>query len=489
MPHSQFKSPNFYNSFAPLSLFDSTELQDMSPSTPSTSRLSNTAPEAKSNPAVSPQPNRKNGAGTPARPMVSPIAISAEHPRQFQQHVYMLVDGDKYIFQRSWVDQGREGGRRASTAITESVHKYYNRSTNYKLWIYLFFNLKGQISTLASDGYNLRHFGDFLHGFQAPGMNFVVDTGRRKESADTKLKEMFQAYIRSPETKGIFLAVCHDGGYAETIDRELIPDFRSKIIRVKSGYVAQDIWALTNLPDIPPNFFTEGLFIKNPWPSSNDNGRNSVDKGRNRFTPWTAMRRDNSRPQSRLSTYTQEDRSPAPSPLCYTPETLVGELPSHFPQVLYWEPQKDDYPGVDCILDPINTCRYISRPSPGFETAPDLNLQVGPHPDSESPDAGTIARFRAHIERSSPCPGGAQCSRFGCPWAHVCPYGPCCELLRNGHCNFAQDMHNNLKEIASSLGATQKALADDTMQTREFRKILQRMISRIDSSKLAPRHP
>lgn len=187
------------------------------------------------------------------------------HLKTRPNHVLVLLDGDGYAFRPSLIFEGRKGGVKAAELLAHSVWKTLGYRTDYRMSVYLICNKEGLAKHLSMGGITKGTtketrralLEDFWQGFQEPLSNFVVDSGRAKESADHKLKELYRNHIRSPETLKIILGVANDNGYAPLLRSEVIPLFRNRLILLDwHGPFTRDI-ATLGLPSmhIPDLFF------------------------------------------------------------------------------------------------------------------------------------------------------------------------------------------------------------------------------------------
>ncbi|KAJ3502668.1 hypothetical protein NMY22_g18511 [Coprinellus aureogranulatus] len=213
-------------------------------------------------------PPRYSCLATPEKPK-----CSTENPPPETKQVLFLIDGDQCPFLPGHIESRRDGGRAAVGLISEWVHERLDRATDYTLSVYLFWNFGGMLSALKFNGYNVdaTYLREFSYGFQSPYQSFVVDTGPpghkglpsekpfqvvvdtgpRKESADTKVKgahlrpeivvrlhadgsqALFDNNIRSSRTKHIFVAISDDQGYENMLGAEVVKKFSGKFSLVQ----------------------------------------------------------------------------------------------------------------------------------------------------------------------------------------------------------------------------------------------------------------
>ncbi|KAF6761355.1 hypothetical protein DFP72DRAFT_38500 [Ephemerocybe angulata] len=392
--------------------------------------------------------------------------------RRSKPHVYVLIDGDGCIPTPQYFNEGNgyDGGRKVAEVIVTTILEYYEGVLDYRLSIYLFFNREGLRRALRASGeYIVANFDRFWEGFQAPGLIFVVDTGETSQSADEKLKEVFKAYIHAPDTRNIFLAACHDGGYRACFDAEIIDIFRRRMILVKylnSRLVPSSIKTL-NFPEFsfPDIFRDEELIRPPPPPAHDDEPANELvvlnadtnpawrDRGQPLVpaasTPTSATSQQMPRTPVRSHTL---DRGPQD-------EKEIWEKPMRFP----------------CLYElfELDTREICSRPGCVYQ-----------HGLRDSPtEAARIARLREYVRHTYPCEKGtqSQCRDTACIRAHVCPYGPCCSLREVGYCKFSEEMHRpfeeNLEDLEYLLLRTVQGYRKSTnaYQPDEYYSMLQRV--------------
>ncbi|KAF6753297.1 hypothetical protein DFP72DRAFT_428307 [Ephemerocybe angulata] len=318
-------------------------------------------------------------------------------------HVYVLIDGDGCIPTPQYFNEGNgyDGGRKVAEVIVTTILVYYEGVRDYDLSIYLFFNREGLRRALRASGeYIVANFDRFWEGFQAPGLIFVVDTGETPQSADEKLKEVFKAYIHAPDTRNIFLAACHDGGYRACFDAEIIDIFRRRMILVKylnSRPVPSSIKTL-NFPEFsfPDIFRDEELSRPPPPPAHSDEPAKELvlnadtnPEWRNRGQPLTPVvstptsATGQQMPRTHVRSHTL-DRDPQD-------EKEIWEKPLRFP----------------CLYElfELNPGELCSREGCVYQ-----------HGLRDSPtEAPRIARLREYVKHTYPCEKGTQfqCGGFG----------------------------------------------------------------------------
>ncbi|KAJ2912075.1 hypothetical protein MD484_g8338, partial [Candolleomyces efflorescens] len=172
----------------------------------------------------------------------------------------VLIDGDGAIFDPELIAEGKEGGQRAASKLSDGIIQSLPGRNNHHLWVYVFLNKKGLSDTLGrvSKFTAKLRLDDFIIGFNHASERFIMaDVGYAKEGADAKIRAILESEIRLPQTDSIIFGGCHDNGYVPALRSHITSGFRNKIILLQ-GYneVAAGISGL-NLPTIT----IPGLFL------------------------------------------------------------------------------------------------------------------------------------------------------------------------------------------------------------------------------------
>uniref|UniRef100_A0A4Q2D3G1 DUF7923 domain-containing protein n=1 Tax=Candolleomyces aberdarensis TaxID=2316362 RepID=A0A4Q2D3G1_9AGAR len=176
----------------------------------------------------------------------------------------VLIDGDGAIFNLDLIAQGQAGGHRAALMLSEGIMRHLPNRNTHQLWVYVFLNKRGLSDAFSRfSGQQARlKLDDFMIGFNQSTERFImVDVGGAKEAADAKIKALFEAEIRLPQTECIIFAGCHDNGYVTTLRSHITSGSRDKLVLLQSyDEVASGIEAL-NLPiiSIPYLFINQKL--------------------------------------------------------------------------------------------------------------------------------------------------------------------------------------------------------------------------------------
>ena len=106
-----------------------------------------------------------------------------------------VIDGDRLLFLRSFIEQGYQGGRQAAQTFTkaiaqELVHQGFVGCDRLSFWITIYINKRAVVTALREDGVaSPEQFEAFLVGFGQASPRFVImDSGPGKESTEVKVK-------------------------------------------------------------------------------------------------------------------------------------------------------------------------------------------------------------------------------------------------------------------------------------------------------------
>ncbi|KAK1973294.1 hypothetical protein LZ30DRAFT_611260, partial [Colletotrichum cereale] len=298
--------------------------------------------------------------------------------------VVMLVDGDGYVFDQSFLSDGADGGSRAAQSLVEAIKSSLEgkglEGCNILLRIYA--NLTGLSKTLSRAGLatnDKRSIAPFV-------------AGEFKENADFKLRACLQLYAGDAYCKHIYFAACHDSGY---------------VSELKQYTKTRDKFTLVSIPSIAfhPEFAKLGMNIE------------GID-GVFRTTPLVEPI-----PRQPFRVTPPAFIQPAQqSP--YQPPRYNGPRGSHVPG---WRNNNHRAPArtesanpngirMDRAVDDQNTLRGIESTHealfrdklPKKEEVPDGCVAVNPRdfrldPYTPSPSPGAIHKFKAETKTKSPC--------------------------------------------------------------------------------------
>lgn len=116
--------------------------------------------------------------------------------------VLCLIDGDGNIFSQDLLSQGRVGGGQAAQLLTKGIMDYLSEAEQSKdeastsiagraqIWVSVYCNKTGLQETITSRQLcTVDQFEAFVMGFnQASPLFSLIDVGKGKEAADTKIK-------------------------------------------------------------------------------------------------------------------------------------------------------------------------------------------------------------------------------------------------------------------------------------------------------------
>ncbi|KFA50981.1 hypothetical protein S40293_07268 [Stachybotrys chartarum IBT 40293] len=164
--------------------------------------------------------------------------------------VLVLVDGDGYVFQDTFVRDGADGGSKAAKQLITSIRSSLGPKglDNCDIMVRVYANLVGLSKILSKNGLigpEKRSLAPFTAGFnRSHGLTDFVDAGELKENADFKLRAMLQLYADNLQCKHIYFAGCHDVGYVAdltpyrgnsdrfTLIRSMSSDFHAEFTRL-----------------------------------------------------------------------------------------------------------------------------------------------------------------------------------------------------------------------------------------------------------------
>lgn len=155
--------------------------------------------------------------------------------------VLVLVDGDAYVFNDSFVSSGAAGGIEAARALNEAVQDNLRRQglEHCQIMVRVYANVTGLSKALSRAGLSgpeKRSLAPFIASFNRTyGLCDMMDAGDLKENADFKLRALLRVYAESSQCSHIFFAGCHDVGYLS----ELMPykDNSSRFTLLDAGSI------------------------------------------------------------------------------------------------------------------------------------------------------------------------------------------------------------------------------------------------------------
>ncbi|KAL9106286.1 MAG: hypothetical protein Q9227_008685 [Pyrenula ochraceoflavens] len=143
-----------------------------------------------------------------------------------QPFVVVLVDGDAYFFQDTYVQAGKNGGVSVAQDIRSEVSKYignHPRIPSHSSIVVRIFMNKSTACSRATErlGENMtRPFDDCLtNASQSMHLFDIIDCGVGKERVDQKIHANFNLHINNSHCHAILLAACHDNGYMRLLEQ------------------------------------------------------------------------------------------------------------------------------------------------------------------------------------------------------------------------------------------------------------------------------
>ncbi|KAH6876852.1 hypothetical protein B0T10DRAFT_584893 [Thelonectria olida] len=153
----------------------------------------------------------------------------------------VVIDGDGYVFDESFVGAGGEGGSRAAKQLNDSIKMSLRRKgkAGCEVMVRVYANLVGLSKYLSQDrlcGVEKRSLAPFVSGFnRSYGPTDFVDAGELKENADFKLKATLRLYADNTQCKHIYFAACHDVGYVSDLTPYRDNSERFTLVRTPSA--------------------------------------------------------------------------------------------------------------------------------------------------------------------------------------------------------------------------------------------------------------
>jgi hypothetical protein len=153
--------------------------------------------------------------------------------------VLVLIDGDGYVFDDAFFQQGADGGSHAAQHLNNVIRQSLRAKglENCGIMIRVYANLVNLSKILAKHGLTgpeKRSLSSFVANFnRSYGLTDFVDAGELKENADFKLRALFNLYADNAQCKHIYFAACHDVGYISELTRFMKDKDRITLIRSK----------------------------------------------------------------------------------------------------------------------------------------------------------------------------------------------------------------------------------------------------------------
>ncbi|KAF8323989.1 hypothetical protein DL93DRAFT_2162086 [Clavulina sp. PMI_390] len=147
----------------------------------------------------------------------------------------VAIDGDGYPFAPFFIRQGRKGGQDAASSLRAKLSNY--PGSECQIFAFVYFNRTDMVDNLLARGLIRApgEFDAFIAGFnQASPLFHMIDVGHGKESTDAKLRGLCEYFSQLPQTKQIYFAGGHKGGYAPFLRSLCTAGESDKLVLLKS---------------------------------------------------------------------------------------------------------------------------------------------------------------------------------------------------------------------------------------------------------------
>ncbi|KAF4980559.1 hypothetical protein FZEAL_3454 [Fusarium zealandicum] len=444
--------------------------------------------------------------------------------------VLVVIDGDGYVFDESFVSAGEEGGSRAAKQLNDAVKNSLRRKglEGCEIMVRVYANLVGLSKTLCKNGLcgaEKRSLSSFTAGFnRSYGLTDFVDAGELKENADFKLKSLLKLYAENAQCKHVFFAACHDVGYVSDLTPYRDNSEMFTLIRTPSLLFHKEFAKLgLNIEELPGVFRTSPLTYasssstqaqarsnsttstKYALPSPNatqSNGASSAMDGNTicHFYSLGKCRYGNSCRLAHIdnktsTSHTSQDSTPSPSTIGngsksdrnINSDWRRGSL-SPSKTNIDALPKKDTIPegyvavnAVDDRLDP-----YLPAPSADavkrlkalsaekrfcnnkqlFDACDNENCEYDHYPIPEE-----LRPALECLARSVPCSRRGGCRKANCVYGHVCQRVDCKHRGggSKGYCRFPMKVCQADYEVSKHVQATDSPLLSPSVSSEDAR--------------------
>ncbi|KAI0750948.1 hypothetical protein C8Q80DRAFT_1268254 [Daedaleopsis nitida] len=350
--------------------------------------------------------------------------------------VLCVIDGDRLLFLRSFIEHGYQGGRQAAQVFTkaiaqELVEQGLTGFDRLSFWVTIYMNKRAVVNALHNDHIaTAEQFESFLVGFGQASPRFIVmDAGPGRDSTEAKVKEYVKTYIRLPQTLRVFFGGI-DGNYMAMYNSLEQEDLAGKLILLQPSNNPSPAMRQMGTRSLR----LEGLFMEerlSPLPIARPGplvGIPDACMGMN-GVPSNGLISPQSESQCSMPTPPPGNRTPE------NPRMVDPSKPLH---------KRGSLPQVSCTFmsnpshrepPPCNE-HYLMTCSKG------ANCKYS-HEWLLSPEQLDILARNAkkapcnYLKNGLICPYGDNCC-----WGHVCPSGAKCFHLSKGKCWFKGDgMH------------------------------------------------
>lgn len=378
-------------------------------------------------------------------------AEAAENAISKNPFILVLIDGDGYIFQESYLKDAESGGRDAAHRLLSEVKDcvkaagVQSSSSDHHVMVNVYANKRGLTGALLDAG-TISHPNDLEEFFckftQSQSHFHFLDCGPGKERVDAKIRDTYRFFLQNCQCKLIFLALCHDNGYISELDK-----YRNDPIAKQKTWLVDHYAKGRAFIDPPfPMAKFEAVFSTRPLPSKRVN--------------TSAPLASKSSYSSALTSTSPADQAPNPeqTPFSMYPNKSRANTGLQSPTTTTFEPQRDSVkesparnlaPGVGAPnpVDQIPVNRLNQRIDPPLEI-PSLSDQrhfedrIGRHKlcneyylrgycpdrncrfDHSAIDKQLVNTLR-YTARKVVCRSGTACRRSECYYGHQCPFASC----------------------------------------------------------------
>ncbi|BGP19242.1 hypothetical protein JCM10213v2_007329 [Rhodosporidiobolus nylandii] len=355
--------------------------------------------------------------------------------------VYCVLDGDGCLPFRSFVQQGRDGGREWAKMLVKKVTEFAELQGvdgQLTVVVQIMLNKYGlskvyNSCSIADD----TTFSNFLAGLNAAhSLISVIDVGAQKEAADAKINASIRLYSKLQACKLVLAGCTHDGGYAHlfsSLETDSPAQF-AKLTLVKS--YAEPAFEIKRLALRSVAF--EGLFEQKKLVSWSQVGPPQTPGRKKSPSPAAALERAAS------GAATPVAATPGPATSGYkTPKTVKKSA------VKVAEYNKENIaaaptPTKRVILRPIDPKKPLSKQSPPccnqhYLAPPCLNGATCKYAHDYLLNPTQLLTLRKDAKKSpcvyalknKPCKNDCFAGHF-CPFKETCRYGLTCRFNQPG---------------------------------------------------------
>jgi len=395
-----------------------------------------------------PSPERPESNGDDPRAAAAERSlIEARQDMQKNPFVYVLIDGEGYVFHEDLLQAGQLGGVEAADRLFRQIQDHMAGFNNSKYWdvmVHMYMDVEGLLnscnaSNVSLSEHSLRGFMRGLQSLVGPLFN-IVEVGQARDNTSRKIEGMFHLFANNVQCKRIFFGCCHDCAYvmalsAYTGNPLIAPRITLLASRHNGGYYDALNYEIIDLPYVfrPISISAKSPLARN---STGNDEYGDLSSQSNTRTPSTIS--DQPMEGSRAVTEWQKAAKDSSDGMTVS---LPRRLPSDSPR----KGRKQER----TVLLNINDERVDPRPE-----EEDLNIKESMLDRMEEREfcvfhhlrggcltesLSKCCRFRhgpslnekeltvlKHHVRRSPCDKGPRCRLPNCMYGHVCPNQPGC---------------------------------------------------------------